>query len=326
MPEPISGIHDQCPVSLGPAPPNLAECVSIGTIGAPSQAAELPGRIPLEDDLADWIGRAESRPGELTPLLAGMLGAALGHDASGAMPHEAGAPLPPLWHWAAFPAFVPHADIGRDGHPKLGGFLPPVPLERRMWAGGRVTFSGTLHVGESLERRSEILAVEEKSGGAGQMVFVTVGHHIEGERGGEIVEEQDIVYIAMPESYRPPKRVPAPDNPTFEERVDVNEVRLFRYSAATFNAHRIHYDLAYTREIEKYPALVVHGPLQATLLMEAAVRHAGRTPARLRYRGVHPMFCDHELRLLGVAEDNSMALCTATDAGYQGLQAKVEWD
>ena len=281
--------------------------------------------MPVADAPTDWIGRVETRPGALTPVLAGMLGAALGHQASGAMPSEDGAPLPALWHWAAFPQFVPYDKIGRDGHPKLGGFLPRVPLERRMWAGGRLSFEGTFHVGEPLERRSEILAVKEKSGATGDMVFVTVGHRIEGSQGGAISEEQDIVYIAMPETFRPPKPVPAPERPDFDEHLIVDEVRLFRYSAATFNAHRIHYDLAYAREVEKYPALIVHGPMQATMLMEAAVRHTGRTPAKFRFRGVHPMFNTDGLRLLGTAEGDGMELCTAADAGHQGLQATVEW-
>ncbi len=259
----------------------------------------------------------------LTSVLAGMMGAALGHKASGSMPQEYGAPLPPLWHWAAFPDFAPHADLGRDGHPKLGGFLPQIKLERRMWAGGRLTFKGSFHIGEPLERRSEILGVEEKNGG--QMIFVTVGHKTIGRMGGMIEEEQDIVYIAMPEEFRPPKKLPAPDSPTFEETVNVDETRLFRYSAATFNAHRIHYDMPYARNVEKYPGLVVHGPMQATLLMEAAMRHTGRMPARFRFRGVHPMFHTHGLRLLGVLGPNAMALCTTADREHQGLQARVEW-
>ena len=284
----------------------------------------------MSDGYSEWVGRVETRPGVLTPVIAGMLGAALGHGASGAMPRQDGQAMPPLWHWAAFADVVPHDGLGPDGHPKRGGFLPPIALERRMWAGGRLSFAGRLHIGEPLERRSEILSVKEKSGGAGDMVFVTVEHRIEGRDGGRIGEEQDIVYIAMPDSYRPPKPIPAPDTPVFDEALEVNEVRLFRYSAATFNGHRIHYDLAYAQAVEKYPGLVVHGPMQASLLMEAALRHGGREPAAFRFRGVHPMFNTHGLRLLGTATADAMDLCTAADTGdtggHQGLQAKITWE
>lgn len=274
-----------------------------------------------------WIGRVEERAGELTPVLAGMLGAALGHAASAPVEAAAGAPIPALWHWAAFPDFVPLADLGRDGHPRLGRFLPPVPLDRRMWAGSRLSFEGQLRIGEPLHRRSEILSVEEKAGAAGRMVFVRLGHEVTG-RAGRIGEEQDIVYLAIPDSFRPPKAVPAPESPAFDEPVMADEVRLFRYSAATFNAHRIHYDLPYAREVEKYPGLVVHGPMQATLLLEAAIRHAGRAPLRFSFRGIHPMFHDHGLRLIGVPSPDGRAtdLCTAAPAGHQGLQARAEWE
>lgn len=277
--------------------------------------------------LADCIGRVEEREDLLSPTVAQMLGATLSAVAETATDIEAGMDLPPLWHWTAFHPTAAMAEIADDGHPKLGGFLPAVPLERRMWAGGRLVFHAGLTVGERLRRRSEILKVEEKSGSAGPMVFVTVGHELHGERGLAITEEQDIVYIAMPESYRPPKPIAAPTEPDVEVTVPVNGVLLFRYSAATFNAHRIHYDLPYATEVEKYPGLVVHGPLQATLLMAMAVRRRGRPPARFRFRGVHPMFHFHGLRLLGVdAGPDAMELCTAAPEGHQGLQARAEWD
>ncbi len=276
---------------------------------------------------ADWVGRVEEREGALTPVLAAMMKAALGHPAMAEIAVDPGAAMPPLWHWAAFPEFVPIGEIGRDGHPRLGRFLPPVALERRMWAGGRLSFEGGFAVGETLRRRSEILKIAEKEGSTGRMVFVTVGHRIEGA-GGRIEEEQDIVYIAMPEDYRPPKALPAPEAPLFDEAVEMSEVRLFRFSAATFNAHRIHYDLPYAREVEKYPGLIVHGPMQAMLLMEAATRHAGRAPARFRFRGVHPMFAHHGLRLLATEAEAGLALCTAADAaagGHRGLDAEIGW-
>jgi len=280
------------------------------------------------DDWSGWIGRKEDRWGTLTPDLAGMLGAAVSHDLSVARDLRPGASMPCLWHWAAFPEFVPLTDLGRDGHPALGGFLPPMPFQRRMWAGGRLRFSGALRICERLRRRSEILAITEKAGATGPMVFVSVSHVIEGEDGAFIEELQDIVYLDIPAQFTPPKKVPILDDLTFDETVPINEARLFRYSAATFNAHRIHYDLAYTREVEKYPALIVHGPMQASMLVEAAKRHTGQTPRSFRFRGLHPMFHTHDLRLVGRMDQATCGidLGTATHEGYLGMQARMEWD
>jgi 3-methylfumaryl-CoA hydratase len=276
-------------------------------------------------DPTDWIGKTETRHGAVTPVLAGMLGGALGHAAAGPMPMAPGAALPPLWHWVAFPDFLPLSELGQDGHPRLGRFLPPVPLARRMWAGGRLRFDGALHVGEDLRRRSEILSVDEKEGGTGRMVFVRVGHDIAGAGGGRLTEEQDIVYLAMPDRFTPPRAIPLPEAPAFRETVPMGPERLFRFSAATWNAHRIHYDLDYAQRVEKYPALIVHGPMQAMLLMEAAMRHAGGVPARFRFRGVHPMFHDADLLLMGEATADGMTLCSGAPAGHQGMQAEIGW-
>lgn len=274
-----------------------------------------------------WVGRVETRSGGLSPDVAMMLAAALGHRAAAPVATHSGAPMPPLWHWAAFPEFVPLSGLGQDGHPKLGGFLPPLPFPRRMWAGGRVSFTGGLTMGERLRRRSEILSVKFKTGATGDMAFVKVLHEVTGERGGAIREEHDLVYLPMPTAFRPPRPIPAPDTSQFTEELETGPVRLFRYSAATSNGHRIHYDRPYAREVEKYPDLVVHGPMQATLLIEAGCRHANRRPARFSYRGVHPVFDDTPLRLTGVsAGPAAMDLCTVAAAGHQGMQARLEWE
>jgi 3-methylfumaryl-CoA hydratase len=276
----------------------------------------------------DWIGRRSERAGMLTPELAGMLGAALGHAAAPPRDLSEGAAMPKLWHWAAFPEFVQMDALGEDGHPALGRFLPPLKFSRRMWAAGHLTFEGDLYVGETLRRSSEIVSLTEKEGATGPMAFVGVSHVIEGEHGGRIEERQDIVYLDIPEKFTPPRRLPVSDQLDFDETVPMNEVRLFRYSAATFNAHRIHYDLPYARDVEKYPALVVHGPMQATLTLEAAERHFGVPTKRFRFRGVHPMFHDQDLRLVGRidASANAADIGTASPEGYMGLQARMEWD
>ncbi len=282
---------------------------------------------PVRTDPSGWIGRTEDREGRLTTELAGMLGAATSHKLSVRHSLRDGDPVPHLWHWAAFPEFVPLSDLGRDGHPALGSFLPPLGLERRMWAGGQLQFAGRLRIGEPLHRRSEIVSIAEKAGATGPMVFVSVTHVTTGADGGRIEERQDIVYLDIPDQFTPPKKIPVPGAPIFDETVPVNEARLFRYSAATFNAHRIHYDLTYTREVEKYPALIVHGPMQATMLIEAAQRHTGATPKSFNFRGVHPMFHDEDVRLVGTTDPAStgMDLCTATPSGHLGMQARVEW-
>ena len=273
------------------------------------------------------VGRVVEAAGGVNSVLANMLGATLRPGwHSGAL--RPGDVLPPLWHWAAFPQDTPMEGIGSDGHPALGAFLPDLGLGRRMWAGGKLRFLRPLHVGERLTRRSEITGVDWKKAGA--MAIVSLVHRIEGESGPAIEEDQQIVYLPIPDAYRPPARQPAPQEAAFDETVEAGPVRLFRYSAATFNGHRIHYDRAYATEVEHYPGLIVHGPLQATLLIERAVAHRGGAhPVSLSHRGVHPMFAHQPLRLIGADEGAAMALCTATraeDGGHQGMQVRAEWD
>ncbi len=274
------------------------------------------------------VGRVARTRGGVSPELANMLGATLrpGWTADTLRPGDA---VPPLWHWVAFPQDTPMERIGPDGHPALGDFLPDLGLGRRMWAGGTLTFLRPLHVAERLWKHSEITAVEWKQAGTGPLAIVSLVHVIEGEDGPAIEESQQIVYLAIPDAYRPPKPVSAPGQAAFDEVVEIDGVRLFRYSAATFNAHKIHYDRAYATDVEHYPGLIIHGPLQATLLIERAVRHrGGAAPARLTHRGVHPMFEHQPMRLIGVDEGETMKLCTATrdeEGGHQGMQVKAEW-
>jgi 3-methylfumaryl-CoA hydratase len=276
----------------------------------------------------DVVGRTEQRWGSMTPELAGMMSAAVSHPVSLVRDTRRGSLMPRLWHWAAFPDFVPLDQVGPDGHAKLGGFLPDLGFSRRMWAGGKLTFHGSLRIGELLRRTSTIRSVTPKTGAAGDMVFVTVRHHIEGETGSFVEEDQDLVYLHSPERFMPPKRIPELESPDFDEVVAIDAVRLFRFSAATFNSHRIHYDLSYAQEVEKYPGLVTHGPMQAVLLMETAKRHTGTPPARFSFRGVHPMFHTHDLRLQGrlAPGGRSMDLGTAAPDGYLGMTARAEWD
>ncbi len=276
-----------------------------------------------EPDWSEWVGRTESSTDHAVarPIRALAATFDLPSDA------EAGDLMPTLWHWLYFRPLAPMSQIGPDGHPKRGGFLPPLPIERRMWAGGRLTFHDRLVLGDVMERKSEILKVDEKKGKAVRMAFVTVKHEINTARGLAISEEQDIVYLEIPKIFVPPKPIPLPENLAWQERYPVDPVMLFRFSAVTFNGHRIHYDLPYTTEIEKYPGLVVHGPLQAMLMMRAAEqRNAGKAVARYSFRGVRPLFHFDALFLSGrERDDGGLDLYTSNGDGLICMQAAIEW-
>lgn len=251
----------------------------------------------MSEDLAAWIGRRETREDVLEPSRSNALRAALGDPA----PSTAGDPLPLLHHWLYFWDVRPPAGLGADGHPAKGGFLPPVPLPRRMWAGGRLRFLQPLRLGERVSRESTILKVEAKSGKTGDLVFVTVRHELAGEHGPAIVEEQDLVYreAAAAGSIAAPEPMANAPVATWHRTVEADEVLVFRYSALTMNGHRIHYDLPYASAEESYPALVVQGPLQATLLAHTAERQLGRALSSFDFRGQVPAFVGATLHVCG---------------------------
>jgi hydroxyacyl-ACP dehydratase HTD2-like protein with hotdog domain len=269
----------------------------------------------------EYVGRTEVREDRLdTRLLRGMA-ATLGV--------ETPAVLPPLWHWMLFQDWVMPDRIGPDGHPKRGGFLPPVhDLPRRMWAGGRVTFlPAPLREGDAVRRTSTILSVTEKAGGSGRLVFVTVKHAVEGPAGVAIEEEQDIVYRgAEGAAVKPAPAAPAwPDAVT--RTVVPDPVMLFRYSALTGNGHRIHYDHPYVTEVEGYPGLVVHGPLQATLMAALALEAApGRALRRFAFRGKRPCFDGRPLAVLVRREGDGVMLETRDETGATCMQAEATLD
>jgi 3-methylfumaryl-CoA hydratase len=242
--------------------------------------------------LRTWIGRTQTEQEFVTPRLASQLAATLGFESEAGI----GSPLPPLWHWALFPHIVSQSNIGSDGHPKRGGFLPPVPLQRRMWAGSRVRFDRSLVVGSEVTRTSQILDVAEKDGRTGKLVFVRLRHELEDLDGPLISEEQDIVYReSSTTAYTAATGPLAPTEFTWQREIVPDPVLLFRYSAGTFNGHRIHYDRTYAREQEGYPALVVHGPLTATLLIDLVRRNIpGKSIASFSFKAVNPLF-DHAL-------------------------------
>lgn len=207
--------------------------------------------------------------------------------------------LPPLWHWFCFLEAVPQAELGDDGHPAHGSFLPPIPDRRRMIAGGRAEFRAPVPIGAVVSRRSALTAVTPKTGRTGEMVFVTVRHELSVDGQVAVVEEQDVVYRSQPAGAgparpheRPPAAPPgAPAPRPWRLRLDPDEAMLFRFSALTYNAHRIHYDQPYVTAVEGYPGLVVHGPLLALLALELPRRFAADRPVTtFEYRLSRPVF------------------------------------
>ena len=297
----------------------------------------MTGRSPAgAGDLAAWIGRTHESRDVIATRPAIALAATLDHPESFAP----GAALPPAWHWMYFHEPVPMSALGRDGHPALGGFLPPVALPRRMWAGGRLAIAKPLSFGETVTRLSTVRAIEQKQGRSGSLVFVTVEHRFSGDNGGDMTEEHDIVYrdVAPPGTKTaaaspaasagagtPP---PSPDGhgpADWLQIVTPSSVMLFRYSALTFNGHRIHYDLDFCRKDEGYPGLVVHGPLIATLLLDLPRRHLpGRRVARFSFRALAPLFHDRPFEIAGHAVDGkSLSLTALLPGGGIAMQAEV---
>lgn len=276
------------------------------------------------DHLREWRGRTESRSDEVTPAPIAALSATLDRDDP--FP-RAGDPLPPLWHWLYLVPIPLQSELGPDGHAQRGGFLPPVPLPRRMFAGDRVQFHRPLRVGETISRLSRIIDVNCKQGRTGPLVFVVVRHEISHRQGVAVVEEHDIVYRENPkpsEPAPPPQRPPSGASWTREIRPE--ETLLFRYSALTFNGHRIHYDRRYATQVEGYPGLVVHGPLIATLLLELLRRNvADVNLASLSFRAVRPLFDTAPFSVSGkVASDGKTAQLWASDSeGWLAMDATV---
>lgn len=276
-------------------------------------------------DWKDWLGRETRHEDDIVRGPAERLSATLGDLTTAWRPGAE--TLPPLWHWLYFLEATPRARTGPDGHAAKGGFLPPVPLPRRMYAGGRFTFPGALRFGATAGKRSTIASVAEKTGRTGPLAFVTVRHEI--AQGGQIVatEEHDIVYreAARPGEARDAR--PRSDKEALsEESVTPDAVMLFRFSALTFNSHRIHYDHPYVTDTEGYPGLIVHGPLIAMLLFEAARRAAPERPVvGFTFRAMSPFFCGASLRLARTpgtpdracyearAEDDTLVMVSTVD-------------
>lgn len=276
-------------------------------------------------DLQAWVGRSKERRDVIQSERCVALQAAL--NLSGDRLSDGDA-LPPLWHWLYFWDIAPRSELGRDGHPAVGGFMPPVGQARRMWAGSRVTFPGTLGLGEPATRVSTIEKVAEKSGRSGKLVFVTVRHELSGSDGLAVIDEHDIVYredTGKGASARPGE--PAPEGAQWVETVDPDPTLLFRYSALTFNGHRIHYDRDYARDVEGYDGLVVHGPLLATMMVGmAAGSLPDRSVSRFEFRGMRPVM-DTETFTVNVDPDGEDAVdvWVANGEGMFAMRGRTEF-
>jgi len=272
--------------------------------------------------LQQWTGKTETHDDVIRAGMAEALAAVLDRPAP-----CAGEPLPPLWHWIYFWSIAPQSEVGPDGHPKRGGFLPPVPLPRRMWAGGRLRFSAALPVDATATRTSRILDVSAKQGRSGNLAFVTVRHDIAHGGVTAVTEEHDIVYRDLPQpgaTAAVPKMAPA--TAAWSRTIVPDPVLLFRYSALTFNGHRIHYDRSYVTEVEGYPGLIVHGPLIATLLVDLLQRNMPDARlAEFDFRAVGPLFDIEAFQVCGqpAADGRSVQLWAKNVRGELAMQAEA---
>ena len=234
--------------------------------------------------------------------------------------------LPPLWHWIYFLEAKPESDLGRDAHPKKGDFLPPIQLPRRMWAGGRFTFCNDLVIGEKAKKITTIRKIVEKEGSAGPLCFITLEHKIYSKDEISIIEEQDLVYL---QDQQGSKSLPLAQNnlerPDFSQEIHPSEILLFRYSALTFNGHRIHYDLDYARNVEGYNGLVFHGPLTATLLLDLALKEKNQPIKKYSFRGTAPLSNLDCFWIEGKYKDDSAILWARRKDGVVAMKAKAEF-
>ncbi|TKW65451.1 MAG: protein dehydratase [Paracoccus denitrificans] len=273
------------------------------------------------DHLRGWIGREDTSSEPMTVETVRRYNALFDRESD----LSDGAAAPVMIHYCLCQPAAPMAQLGEDGHPARGGFLPPVPLQRRMWAGGTLDFTGEIRIGETVNRTTRILDVTAKEGQSGLLCFLTLEHsYLSGPR-AVLTERQNIVYrepAAEAKSGAAPD--PAPTGTSTRQIVPTPPF-LFRYSAVTYNGHRIHYDAPYAREVEGYPGLIVHGPLQATLLTQFAQDLRGAPPRRVTVRAKSPVFDVAPFTLNAVEDGPALNLWSATEGGPVGMEARVEW-
>jgi 3-methylfumaryl-CoA hydratase len=283
----------------------------------------MTGKLDL-DHLRQWTGRTQEASDIVTAQLVKGLRATLFQEVG---EPKAGDVAPFTVHWCLAQPVAPMSQLGADGHPQRGGFLPPVPLPRRMWAGGELEFVDPLRVGDDTKRTSRISDVSVKAGSSGTLCFVTVEHLITSPRGTAIRERQDIVYREMTAGATAAPKAPSPPPVAKHRETHVSDpVLLFRYSALTFNGHRIHYDRDYVTKVEGYPSLIFHGPLQAALIVELAAKlSGGKPPKKLSYRGLQPLFEGGEFSVNATDNAQGMELWVANAEGQPTMKGVATW-
>jgi 3-methylfumaryl-CoA hydratase len=277
------------------------------------------------DHLRQWIGRTSEASDVVTAQLVKGLRATLFQEIG---EPKAGHAAPFTVHWCLAQPVFAMSMLGPDGHPTRGGFLPPVPLPRRMWAGGELQFLATLRVGDEAKRVSRIADVTVKTGSTGTLCFVSVEHIVTTAQGTAIRERQDIVYREMggPQAAPAKSDMPSPRMAQHRETHMADPVLLFRYSALTFNGHRIHYDRDYVSKVEGYPGLIFHGPLQAAFIVELAAKlRGGKPPKIFSYRGVQPLFEGSAFSVNANDNGDAMELWTANSQGQPTMKGTARW-
>ena len=267
-------------------------------------------------DYSDWVGNSVTSDDLITPRMVDHFKQTLGEHCFKLND------VPPGMHWCLAPGAVSPNALGPDGHPKLGGFLPKIPYARRMWAGGWLEFYDEFKIGDHVKRHSQIDDITFKSGKSGNLCFVAITHEFSVDGGLKLRERHDVVY--REEVTPAPVLAPIADSHAAHRwHVDTNTVMLFRYSALTFNGHRIHYDLPYSTNIEGHGGLLVHGPLQATLMLNLACSVAGKLPEKMTYRGVRPLVCGDPIMIDADSEDGTLVACVRSADGNVTMKATV---
>ena len=264
-------------------------------------------------DFADYLGRTRSTSDYIAPAPFWAMRALL--DLPPEAP-EPGTALPCLWHWLYFLEPARQSQLGDDGHPRRGDFLPPVPLPRRMWAASALRFHAPLRIGQTLTRQSVIRRIDMKQGRSGALAFIVIDHSYRQAQSLLLEEEQTLVFRApSPAEPAPAQRTIAPEKTDFSRVLTADATLLFRYSALTFNAHRIHYDRDYARDEERYPELVVHGPLLATLMLESLREaHPALRLSEFRFRALAPVFAHRPVTIAGRGTDDGQWQLWVADA------------
>ncbi len=278
------------------------------------------------EDIESWVGRRAHATDVVTESPIRRLAATLDRDDS---PPAPGDPLPPCWHWLYFLGDERQSALGSDGLGARDGLLPPSPLPRRMFAGTRFTFHRPIRVGDSMERETEVASADVKEGRGGALLFVTMRHSIHVPAGLAVTEDYNIVYRDEPkEGEAPPPGRPPPAEATFSRTIRPDPVLLFRFSALTFNSHRIHYDQPYVTGVEGYPGLLVHGPLTVILLFDLLRREMPDAAlASISFRAMRPLYAGADLPLAGAsaADGRSAQLWALDPTGAVAMSAEAEF-